>query len=157
MPKRFSWILKDHLAVGSFPHFASSMQLQDKGVTAVLSLTEPFEGELPPEICYNFVWHRIAIPDGYHGGVPLVSHFEEGVKVLEFWRQRKNAVFVHCYAGIGRSSSMCVAYVCRTLNLSYEQGLALVKAAHSVADPDENQERILKEFLQKCAPGSPSS
>ncbi|WP_218081814.1 protein-tyrosine phosphatase family protein [Anthocerotibacter panamensis] len=147
MPKKFSWILADHLAVGSCPSPSSLLHLREAGITAVLSLTEPHEANLPEELAYNFVWQRVPIPDGFLGGVPSVGHFVRGVQTLQRWRERNNVLYVHCMAGIGRSASMCVAYLCRTQNLSYPEALTLVKTAHPIAAPDSNQERVLQEYL----------
>jgi atypical dual specificity phosphatase len=150
MPRRFSWVLPDELAVGSFPHDASIYKLDRSGITAVLTLTEDFEAQMPPEMAHNFVWHRIPMPDGYTGGIPDVSHFQAGVQVIEFWRQRNNTVYVHCLAGIGRSASMCVAYVAKSKGLPFEEALELVKKAHPDAAPDPEQQRVIQEYLKLC-------
>jgi len=39
-------------------------------LTAVLSLTEESEKPISPEIFYSYVWERVAIPDGFKGGIP---------------------------------------------------------------------------------------
>ncbi len=153
MPREFSWILPNHLAVGSFPGRTSAFYLREHGVTAVLSLTEPHEGEIPHEVSYSFVWRRLEIPDGARGGIPTIQHFEEGVTVLQRWRQKKNVLFVHCLAGIGRSTSMCIAYLCHTQNMTFEEAFTLVTKTHAIARPDEHQVRILQEYLSKCDPG----
>ncbi len=150
MPQRFSWIFRNHLAVGAIPSRSSSLYLQDRGITAVLSLTEEKEGDLPMEIRHNFVWQRLPIPDGMTGGIPEVRQFTEGVKTLQRWRQKNNTLYVHCLAGIGRSSSMCIAYVCQTMCIPYEAGLQLVQTTHPVASPDKHQERVLREYLKTC-------
>jgi protein-tyrosine phosphatase len=151
MPKHFSWILENHLAVGSFPQRTSAFFLREMGITAVLSLTEPQEVELPEDLSYNFVWHRIAIPDGFRGGIPKVAHFEEGVNTLKRWRQKRNVLYVHCLAGVGRSTSMCLAYLCQTQNMTFAQALDLIKTAHPIAAPDPNQIQVIQEYLKANA------
>ena len=72
MTQRFSWILPQKLAVGSFPNrTTSASMLRRQGVTAILCLTEEAEKSVPSEIQHNFVWQRVPIPDGFNRGETL--------------------------------------------------------------------------------------
>ena len=148
MTKRFSWILPDQLAVGSFPKEDSSVfKLRREGITAVLSLTEEDEIEVPSEIKHNFVWERVAIPDGYTGGVPSVEQFEHASAILQRWSKKMHAIYVHCLAGVGRSPSVCSLFVVAKQGKTLEDAIAFVKEQHSYAAPDEHQVRVMKELL----------
>ena len=148
MTKRFSWILPDELAVGSFPKEDSSIfKLRKEGITAVLTLTEEDEITVPEELKHNFVWERVAIPDGYTGGVPSVEQFEQARSILQRWSKKMHAIYVHCLAGVGRSPSVCSLHVMAKQDSSLEDAIQFVKKQHSYASPDEHQVRVMKELL----------
>ncbi|MEM9136082.1 MAG: dual specificity protein phosphatase family protein [Cyanobacteria bacterium P01_F01_bin.42] len=148
MTKRFSWILPEELAVGSFPKEDSSVyKLRKEGITAVLTLTEENEIEVPSELKHNFVWERVAIPDGYTGGVPSVEQFDQARSILRRWSKKMHSVYVHCLAGVGRSPSVCSLFVVDQQGKTLAEAIELVKRQHSYAAPDEHQVRVLKELL----------
>ncbi len=145
---RFSWILPQELAVGSFPeNAASAAKLELMGITAILCLNEEIELPVPPEVTSKFLWHRIAIPDGYTGGVPDPAHFAEALEILADWRQAGQIMYVHCMAGIGRSPSVCAAYLVHQQGMSLRSAIQFVKNCHAVADPDPYQVRVMQKFF----------
>jgi atypical dual specificity phosphatase len=148
MPERFSWILPQHLAVGSFPDLTDSVNyLKDKGITAILCLTEEAERTVPATLRQSFVWQRIPIPDGYTGGIPSEAHFAEALQVLEQWQQQGEVSYVHCYAGIGRSASVCAAYLVQRQGIKLEEAVRQVKKQHPWANPDLHQLRVMQNFF----------
>lgn len=150
MPDRFSWILPDKLAVGSFPTSPMAIAcLRSEGVTAVLSLMEETERPIPPEIPYSFVWKRVPIPDGFKGGIPTESQFVEALQVLSRWHQKSHVVYVHCLAGVGRSPAVSAAYLVHSQGISVEKALMLVKAQHPYAAPDPNQIQVIHNLFRR--------
>ena len=148
MPERFSWILPQKLAVGSFPNSTTSvMKLRRSGITAVLSLTENHERLVPEELRHSFLWEQVAIPDGFRGGIPTEAQFGQAMKILDRWYRKGHVVYVHCLAGVGRSASVCVLYLARYQNLPLAEALAQVKANHEYAAPDANQIEVMQRFL----------
>jgi atypical dual specificity phosphatase len=145
---RLSWILPQELAVGSFPkNAASAAKLQAMGVTAILCLNEEAELAVPAEVSSQFLWHRIAIPDGYTGGIPDPDHFAAALEILTAWRQTGQIMYVHCMAGIGRSPSVCAAYLVHQKRLPLPEAIQFVKNCHAVADPDPYQIRVMQKFF----------
>lgn len=148
MPERFSWILPKKLAVGSFPNGTTSVsQLRRADVTAILCLTEPGEKTVPPEVSHNFVWQRVAIPDGYTGGIPEPEHFAKALEILANWERHQHTVYVHCLAGVGRSASVCSAYLVQNQGLSLAEAVQYVKQCHRWASPDQHQIRVMRDFF----------
>ncbi|AFY61362.1 dual specificity protein phosphatase family protein [Synechococcus sp. PCC 6312] len=149
MPERFSWILPNQLAVGSVPNAsASTFYLRRVGITAVLTLTEATEIELPKDLSSNFLWQRVPIPDGFKGGVPEVEQFAQAMAILQQWFKKQHTVYVHCLAGVGRSASVCALYLTQSQNLPLEAAIAEVKRCHSYAHPDHHQVRVMQAYLQ---------
>ncbi len=148
MPERFSWILPQKLAVGSFPNATTSVsQLRREGVTAVLSLTENHERLVPDDVAHSFLWEQVPIPDGYKGGIPTEAQFAQSLQILERWYRKGHVVYVHCWAGVGRSASVCALYVAQHQGLTLKDAIALVKSQHSYASPDFNQIEVMQRFL----------
>lgn len=52
------------------------------------------------------------------------------------WRDQGRTVFVHCAAGISRTSAVAAAYLAHRRGISGLEALARVTAAHPVADPN---------------------
>ncbi|MCM1982499.1 protein-tyrosine phosphatase family protein [Lyngbya confervoides] len=148
MSKRFSWIVPEQLAVGSFPEDTSAVyKLRKEGITAVLTLTEEHEILVPDELRHNFVWERVPIPDGYTGGIPSVEQFAQAMGILNRWSQKMHSIYVHCLAGVGRSPSVCCLFMVSNQGMSLEDAIAHVKLQHSYAAPDEHQVRVMRELL----------
>jgi atypical dual specificity phosphatase len=148
MPERFSWILPQKLAVGSFPNAATSIsRLRREGITAVLSLTENHERLVPDNIAHSFLWEQVPIPDGYKGGIPTEAQFAQALQILNRWYRKGHVVYVHCLAGVGRSASVCSLYVSHNQGLTLKEAIALVKSQHSYASPDSNQIAVMERFL----------
>ncbi|WP_299409479.1 dual specificity protein phosphatase [Acaryochloris sp. IP29b_bin.148] len=149
MPKRFSWIIPNQLAVGSFPHQTSSAsQLRREGITAVLCLNEEDEQPVPNDIQNGFLWKRVPIPDGFTGGVPSEEQFDDALKILNRWQRKGHIVYVHCLAGVGRSASVCCLYVAQKQGLALEDAIAFVKEQHHYASPDKNQVQVMQAYLE---------
>lgn len=148
MSKRFSWILPQKLAVGSFPDLTASVfKLRREGVTAILSLTEDQERTVPTEIVHSFLWQKVPIPDGFTGGIPTEAQFAEALQILDRWHRKGHVVFVHCLAGVGRSASVCALYLAARQGMLLPDAIAFVKAKHAYAAPDPNQIAVMQRFL----------
>lgn len=148
MPERFSWVLPNKLAVGSFPHTTTSVsKLRREGITAVLCLNEESEPPVPSEILHSFIWERVPIPDGFTGGVPSEEQFERALKVLNRWYRKGHVVYVHCLAGVGRSASVCSLYLAQEKGLSLENAIAQVRQQHRHAAPDRHQIKVMQSYL----------
>ncbi|HEY9828515.1 MAG TPA: dual specificity protein phosphatase [Stenomitos sp.] len=148
MPERFSWILPQKLAVGSFPNSTTSIsKLRRENITAVLSLTENHERLVPDEVAHSFLWEQVPIPDGFKGGIPTEDQFDKALQVLDRWYRKGHVVYVHCLAGVGRSASVCSIYMAARQGLSLSDAIAHVKAQHKYAAPDPNQIEVMQRFL----------
>ena len=149
MPERFSWVLPQQLAVGSVPNNETSIFfLRRIGITAILSLTEATEVELPKGLASSFLWQRVPMPDGFKGGVPELDQFTQAMTILHQWFKKRHTVYVHCLAGVGRSASVCAIYLCQSQNIPLDTAIAAVKQAHSYAHPDHHQIRVMQAYLQ---------
>ncbi|PSO50885.1 MAG: phosphatase [Cyanobacteria bacterium SW_9_44_58] len=148
MSERFSWIIPNRLAVGSFPTQSYEISyLSRAGITSVLCLTEPQEIPVPQQVYNRFVWRNIAIPDGATGGVPKVEQFQQACAILSRWHHNGHVVYVHCLAGVGRAPSICIAYLAQMEGISLQEALGKVQERHPPTYPDSAQIEVLQAFL----------
>jgi protein-tyrosine phosphatase len=74
---------------------------------------------------------------------PLV---EQTYRTICHWIRSGRKVLVHCYAGISRSVSICVYYLIKRNNVSYEQAITSIKKIRPIADPNPSFARQLMAF-----------
>jgi len=77
----------------------------------------------------------------------LLSHLPKCIDFIKESKEKGYNVLIHCQAGVSRSASVCIAYVCASKNLSFEEGLAFVRAIRPCICPNANFQRQLKEFI----------
>lgn len=141
----YSWILDAKLAVGAAP--TRYEVLERLGFSAALSLQESREGGPEHnEIRRGFTRVQVPIRDGVVGGVPTLDQVETAVTALRDLLA-DHVVYVHCYAGVGRSPLVCIAYLARFHAMSASEAIRFVQRQHPNADPTNGQLSTLKQFL----------
>ena len=144
-PLSYSWILPGRLAVGESPQsLADLLPLGFRGVLSLQESAEPQAVDPPPE---GISYRNVAIRDGIVGGIPSQEQLERAVEALRGLIDAGLPTYVHCYAGVGRSPTVCMAYLARTEGLSLEIAYRKVLSAHPPAAPTEGQLFALAEFL----------
>jgi protein-tyrosine phosphatase len=99
--------------------------------------------------------HEITPPDGVlFTKIPLIEFGQADPKrVYEAmaWLERhapKKKVMVCCRAGMGRSVSMVIAYLCCVKGMSYEEASQLVKARRPGATPLPELEATIRQVIR---------
>jgi len=108
--------------------------------------------------------HDIPAPDGIlFNRIPLVEFGQaspqqvyEAVAWLEQHAPKKK-IMVCCRAGMGRSVSMVIAYLCCVRGMGYDEAIQLLKARRPGATPLPNLDATIQSVLQMRAGGSSSS
>jgi protein-tyrosine phosphatase len=88
------------------------------------------------------------LPDRYYTTQLEVPQLAKVVEVVHQSVQNHLPVYVHCLAGIERSPTVCIAYLCLYQNLELWEALNWIKQVHPSTMPNESQLRALREFLQ---------
>lgn len=103
-------------------------------ITHVLSV---YDGANPlsPVMQRTMKHLHIKIDDAPHE--KLSKDFSNIVRFIHGGRSAGGIVYVHCAAGISRSSTSLCSYVMAWLDCSMEQGLALIRAGRSIISPNE--------------------
>lgn len=72
--------------------------------------------------------------------------FSDEVKKLQ------GRVLVHCYAGISRSATICLAYIMKSKRLTLDTAFDFVKSKRNVISPNLNFMQQLMEFERTIIP-----
>lgn len=130
-------------------------QLAGLGVTHILDLREPWEWQAPrfgdealSELVRRRVTrHHLPVPDA---GVPTAAQFEQAFIFLRgALRDPQFQVYVHCRAGIERTSAVLVAYLGRTWSLDYNQALSALQKGRPTLR--RHGEQAVREWLASGA------
>ena len=121
----------DCLAVGEFLDGESNPP-----VDAILNLSE-FHYHT------SLIYKRIYFPDfEYLKDLSLIGQCTEFIREQIMQRYR---VLVHCFAGVSRSVTICMAYLYEC-GMSFEEALILIQEKHPIANPHEALIRSLHDW-----------
>lgn len=134
----FRWAVWGEVATGSLPCRAQDVrELKGHGIEAVLSLQRP-----SPQICEEIknagMQHVISELEDF--STPSFEQMNELRTILQSWSDAGKAVYVHCYAGIGRCRTVAAAF------LAFEAGSA-EDALELVGEPENNaQAQFVRDY-----------
>lgn len=119
------------LAVGTEAHGQDFNYLVSKGITHVVNVTAtPFD----ERVSRHFQTLQISINDSVSEN--LLNHLFGALCFIDSARQNGGKVLVHCFAGISRSVSVCVAYIMWAHGMSVGNAIDFVKSHRSCASPN---------------------
>lgn|GEM_PF-5247202 len=137
------------LIVGALPnHLTQDLNdLEKEGVTAVLSLTEPFENEncglSRPYSSAEWEFNGIV-----HGKIEAKDHHvlndEQLHKAADFIHEhlQKGSLYVHCRGGVGRSNMAIAAYLIKYCGCSPQEAAAQIKKSRPQSTIDKKLKRL---------------
>jgi atypical dual specificity phosphatase len=122
-------------------------ELYSAGVRAVVSLLNiPSDALVYETAGFNFLC--LPIPDGDAPTVDQAQHF---IRFVDEVRILKQAIAVHCEAGLGRTGTMLAAYLIAQGETA-ENAIALVRNKEPVAVETTKQIGFLKQFAALKSP-----
>jgi protein-tyrosine phosphatase len=71
----------------------------------------------------------------------------KAVEQLRVWTENGEAVYLHCYLGIGRAPTVGAAFLASAYELSLGEALARIKAARPRASPTAQQLVVLAGYV----------
>jgi hypothetical protein len=141
------WICPGKLAIGPLPYAQDGLLLKEAGIDAIVSLCAPSEGKLPDNIAQSFYCWRYILPDSSFVVGLQAKDLAAIVNYIHEQIQQGRAVYVHCLAGVERSPTVCIAYLCVHEKLELWDAVSQVKQAHPPALPTEEQLRVIRQLL----------
>ena len=150
-PNWFSEILPEKLFLGAMPFDEYEVQqLRANGVTAILTIQEENEYETDLPSFKKFKWRRLSIRDSNLGGLPTEKQLGNAAEILHQWLDvEHHVVYIHCYAGQGRSPLVTMAYLSLWQNMSPDDAIQFVRDKREYARPTPGQIQILRSLLKK--------
>lgn len=118
----FNWFIPNLLAIGPHPFYYSGHEdleyLKHHGIKAIVSV---FEEPIPDEWLAGFDYYFAPTLDNYS------SHLLEICEFIENMEKQDKPVFIHCFGGLGRSSTVVAAYMIYKHYLTAEQAIQYVR------------------------------
>lgn len=129
-------MITDKIYLGNSDTAKDKELLKDRGITHIL-VCGYFLHKFHPD---DFIYKVIEIDDCLTDRID--KYFKECIEFIE----SSHKVYVHCRAGISRSSSIVIAFMMWKHKLSYEDAKNLVQDKRDCISPNPNFEEQLKEF-----------
>jgi len=142
-----SWVIPGKLAVGASPQPGDSTFLEQAGIKVVFSLCGISEGQLPSDVEQQFRCLRLVLPDSRYKSEIKSAQLKVAVDIIQHSIQNQLPIYVHCLAGVERSPTVCIAYLCKHYNLELWESLNWIKQAHPAAMPQESQLKAIRHYL----------
>lgn len=146
---RISWVIPGKLAVGGSPQPGDSTLLAQAGIKIVFSLCANSEERLPDDVNDNFRCLRLVLPDSHYKSEIQVSQLAAAVDIVNHSIEHELPIYVHCLAGIERSPTVCIAYLCQHQKLQLWEALNWLKQVHPPSMPTESQLRAVRKLIQQ--------
>jgi atypical dual specificity phosphatase len=145
----YRWIVDNQLAVGPIPDAILYEQLRDAGFKSVLTLCAETERSLPAAVAETFNWQRMVLPDHSYEETMKATHLAPAVAFVDAAiRQQQAPVYVHCLAGMERSPSVCVAYLCLHQKMEVWEALNWVKQRNRRTNLNSNQVQAIQDLAR---------
>jgi atypical dual specificity phosphatase len=145
----FRWIIDRQLAVGPIPDQALHDQLLQAGFKSILTLCDETEGTLYPEVPNNFNWQRLVLPDSHYEESMLPDHLAKAVDIVHAAITTAAPIYVHCLAGMERSPSVCVSYLCVHQGMEVWEALNWVKQRNSRTSLSPSQVQAIQALVKQ--------
>ncbi|MGJ3246429.1 MAG: protein-tyrosine phosphatase family protein [Elainellaceae cyanobacterium] len=142
------WILPNQLAIGRLPRSGESQILSEAGIDHVLSLCAQAEGVLPLDVSQTFRCQRFILPDSDYLLRLNTRHLDRAVQILNQCFEARHTVYVHCLAGVERSPTLCVAYLCLHHDFELWEAVTWVKQVHPPAMLTDDQIQVIRDLIQ---------
>jgi hypothetical protein len=141
------WIIQNRLAVGPIPTLETADSLKIFGIRSVLSLCGEEEGKLAPQVPTDFQWQRFLLPDSHYAEKMTAEKLKTAIDLAHSFIKTDAPLYVHCLAGMERSPTVCVGYLCLYEKMQVWEALNLVKSNNPRTNITPDQIQVLQSLL----------
>jgi protein-tyrosine phosphatase len=132
--RSYYWVDPGKLAAGPLPRPETVRELLDAGITAFVDLTQTGELDAYDRLIGDAQHHRRSIGDF---GIPTDAALTETLDLIDRLLAEGHGVYVHCWAGVGRTGTVVACHLIRhgTPNTEAIARLAALRSAIGRSDP----------------------
>ena len=146
---KINWVLPNQLAVGRCLQPGEEAVLMHAGIQSVLALCYEAEAPILPEVQNAFQVVRHPLPDS-HKAVPLnPNDVMAALKILHNNIVHHRPTYVHCLAGMERSPTLCIAYLCLFKGYGLWESVNWVKQVNPRTQPTESQLDVVRSMIDQ--------
>ena len=146
-PLKVRWILPNQLAMGRYIRSGEGAILAQAGITTILSLCDETEASIPTAVRAQFDCICYPLPDS-HCTAPLQA--QDVMAALNIVHSNiiyRRPLYVHCLAGMERSPTICIAYLCLYQGYGLWESLNWVKQMNPRTMPTEDQLEVVQSLI----------
>jgi protein-tyrosine phosphatase len=140
------------LFIGSNRNASDKKKLDELGIKKILNMTIECSNHYPD----LFEYKKIMLNDSVEQ--QLEPYLDDAIKFIEEAMVNKVPILVHCYAGISRSTTVVIAYLCST-GMTLKKAVTLVKEKRPEIEPNVGfyKHLMIREykFTGKCSIDAP--
>jgi atypical dual specificity phosphatase len=143
---RFSFVIPQCLAGMSCPGISNSLEqdlkwLKEKGIHAIVTLTrENLDDQIL--LSYNMEYLHIPVTDF---APPTLGQILDFVHFVDSMLDKKKAVAVHCFAGLGRTGTMLACYLVKQ-GYTPQESIRQIRSLRPGSIESEEQEWAIQDY-----------
>ena len=127
---------------GIFPRYDKNFM---KKIDVIIDMIDYHGLNYRPPVFDNKLYFNLPLDDSPTENIS--KYFDNVFKIINKYHfdEHKN-IYIHCMAGISRSSTVLIAYYMRKYCLPYKQAYELVKSKRNIIEPNRGFVRQLEEY-----------
>ena len=133
--------ITEEIFIGSFAAAENKEELIKNGITHVLNAAALVKNHYEDLFKYKKIDNLLDTPEAN-----IQQYFNESCLFIEEAIKNGGKVFVHCHAGISRSSTLIIAYMIKNLNYTFEDALAYCKEKRNKINPNSGFQEQLRKY-----------
>lgn len=142
----FDWVLND-LAVGNVIAGSQLDRLKAAKFSAIVCVIPDLPH--PAEFYKEKGFSLFHIPIDDHPSVDISKWFDDVTAFILLHRQKNQKVFIHCHAGISRSTTLTAAYIMNLFRCNDAKAVYWVRMKRPCTNMNSGFLRQLKTYAQK--------
>ncbi|XP_024994370.1 putative dual specificity protein phosphatase DSP8 isoform X2 [Cynara cardunculus var. scolymus] len=120
--------IQEFLLLGAVPFPSDVKRLKDLGVRGVITLNEPYETLVPTSLYKAHGIDHLVLPTRDYLFAPSIDDICQAVNFIHGKTLLKQATYVHCKAGRGRSTTIVICYLVQHRHMSPDVAYAFVRS-----------------------------
>uniref|UniRef100_A0A7N0VKK7 phosphatidylglycerophosphatase n=1 Tax=Kalanchoe fedtschenkoi TaxID=63787 RepID=A0A7N0VKK7_KALFE len=136
----------EFILLGAVPFPSDVHRLRELGVRGVVTLNEPYETLVPPSLYHANGINNLVIPTRDYCFAPSTSDISRAVSFIHENSLHRQATYVHCKAGRGRSTTIVLCYLVQHRQMAPDAAYEYVKSIRPRVRLAPAQWQAVKEY-----------